>query len=141
MEVNIYTCVLNRSPRISEKRYAYVLECMINGEPVTKDGYGSVMGSYHMATLYAVNEALERVKKASKVRVYVEDRYISGMYQNVGTWKENGFVNARGEKVAGAEEWIRLGEQMEKHEILIVTEKHEYESWIESQIEREMKRV
>lgn len=42
MQADIYITLDSRNPQKTEKHYGYVLECQVNGAPVTREGFGSV---------------------------------------------------------------------------------------------------
>lgn len=136
MDVNIYTAVGNKSPKASDKVYGYVLECLIGGEPVTKEAFGRMNGTYHALSIYAVIEALGRVRKADHIKVYVEDRYVSGMAQNVPAWSEKDYKTSKGEPVANAALWQELYCYMCKYDIEICDGDNQYSRWLHDQMER-----
>ena len=51
MKAKIYITIDNSSPKLTEKNYGYVLECMINRSAITREGFGKTTGTYHQATL------------------------------------------------------------------------------------------
>ena len=49
MIVNVYLEIDSAFPRSSEKSYGYVLECIIRSIPYTREGFGTVTGTFNEA--------------------------------------------------------------------------------------------
>lgn len=126
------------SPKKAEKWYGYVLECKVDGETKTREGFGKIEGTYHQAVLTALIEALERFRESCEVHVHTENEFILNMIDmNLEKWAGNEFQTSRGKPVANREEWIEVWGLSNKQ--LLITEHgdHEYASWLESAIRRE----
>lgn len=46
-QVKIYIETDSSSPKATEKHYGYVLEVMVSGQAVTREGFGKITGTYH----------------------------------------------------------------------------------------------
>lgn len=135
---DIYIEIENTSPKASEKWYGYILECKVDGETKTREGFGKIEGTYHQAVLTALIEALERFRESCEVHVHTENEFILNMIDmNLEKWAGNEFQTSRGKLVANQEEWVRIWGLSNKQ--LLITEHgdHEYASWLESAIRRE----
>lgn len=131
LETHVYIQVSSASPKESEKQYGYVLECEIRGEPRTKEGFGQTIGTFHKATLAAVVEALKRFKQPCKIYIHSENEYVLGsMAGHLGKWAKNDFLNSKGKPVANKEEWQRVWELIQNHEVIPVPGKHSYSEWL-----------
>ena len=56
------------------------------------------------------------------ITVFTNNMYVSGMYASgaVNKWKENGYMNARGQHIADAERWKKLVKAAGKHKLHII---------------------
>lgn len=81
MEVNIYV-ECDGALRETEKKYGYVLQCFIEDTEYTKEGFGKIKGTVHKATLRAILDALERMKKPSDIKIYTQNSYIANMFEH-----------------------------------------------------------
>lgn len=52
-QVKIYIETDSSSPKATEKHYGYVLEVMVSGQAVTREGFGKITGTYHQTVLSA----------------------------------------------------------------------------------------
>ena len=52
-QVKIYIETDSSSPKATEKHYGYVLEVMVSGQAVTREGFGKITGTYHQTVLTA----------------------------------------------------------------------------------------
>lgn len=50
-QVKIYIETDSSSPKATEKHYGYVLEVMVSGQAVTREGFGKITGTYHQTVL------------------------------------------------------------------------------------------
>lgn len=53
-QVKIYIETDSSSPKATEKHYGYVLEVMVSGQAVTREGFGKITGTYHQTVLTAL---------------------------------------------------------------------------------------
>lgn len=129
--VNVYISVSPASTRKSKKRYGFVLECVINECPYTKDQFGEVEDTYNGAVLQAINSALQRMNQPCEIHIYTENTYVLGMIEkNLGVWAGNGFVTSKREPLKNQEEWRALWQQSIKHLLVSEPGKHPFSEWI-----------
>ena len=129
--VNIYINISPASIRKSKKRYGFVLECVINDFPYTKDQFGEVEDTYNGAVLKVINSALRRMNQSCEVHVYTDNTYILGMIEkNLDMWAGNGFVTSKGEPLKNQEEWRNMWSLSMKHLLVPVPGKHPFSEWI-----------
>lgn len=64
-QVKIYIETASSSPKATEKHYGYVLEVMVSGQAVTREGFGKITGTYHQTVLTALAKALDRPSRTS----------------------------------------------------------------------------
>lgn len=137
MEARIYITTDSRLSRVSLKWYGYVLECMQAGSPRTKEGFGTVTGTYHKATLAALADALQRFHCPCEICVCTEDSFALNMLgNNLAAWAGNGFLTSRGKPVANGAEWERIWEGSRKHILQAEPGPHAYGGWILGEIGR-----
>ena len=137
MQADIYVTLDSRSPQKTEKRYGYVLECQVNGAPVTREGFGSVKGTYHKATLRALCEAFRRFRQPCEITVHAEDEFVlSMMIQNLSAWAGNGFKNSSSQPIKNSTEWSVLWALLQGHQILIDPGSHTYSEWLSQEIKK-----
>ena len=67
-QVKIYIETDSSSPKATEKHYGYVLEVMVSGQAVTREGFGKITGTYHQTVLTALAKALDRFNLLSNER-------------------------------------------------------------------------
>lgn len=68
--------------------------------------------------LLAAIEALEALKKPSKVRLHTDSKYLrDGITQWITRWKRNGWKTAAKKPVKNIDLWQRLEEALPRHEI------------------------
>lgn len=66
-QVKIYIETDSSSPKATEKHYGYVLEVMVSGQAVTREGFGKITGTYHQTVLTALAKALDRFNQSCEV--------------------------------------------------------------------------
>lgn len=138
-QVNIYIEIDNASPQVTEKQYAYILECQRrSGEPVTREKFGAITGTYHQATLTALNEAMERINQSCVVRIYSQDMFVLNMIdRNLSRWVATDFKNTRGNPLANWEEWRKFWMLYEKHKVSGRHGTHEYTKWLQDAMKKQ----
>lgn len=137
MIVNIYIETDTVFPRSSEKHYGYVLECYLNGLPYTREGFGSMTGTFNEAILTAVKEALNRIKTRCEVHLYTRNSYILDMLdKNLDRWAEAGFVGAKGQQIKNADIWRGIYEASRELNLVPEPGEHSYSKWIREEIRK-----
>lgn len=131
--VNIYIGINPANTRKSKKRYGFVMECVIDEVPYTKDQFEECEETYNGATLKAINQALQRMNQSCEIHLHVENTYILNMIEkNLDLWAGNGFTNSKGNPLENQEEWKTLWSQTIKHLLVMEPGKHQFSEWIHS---------
>lgn len=137
MIVNIYIDTDSVFPRSSEKSYGYVLECIIRETPYTREGFGSMKGTYNEATLTAAKVALSRINTRCEVHLFTRNIYVLDMIdRNLDKWVENDFTGATGQKIKSAELWREVYEASKDCNLVPEPGEHSYSRWIKEEIEK-----
>ena len=135
--VKIYIATDSSSPKVTEKYYGYVLECSVSGEAQTREGFGTITGTYHQAVLTALAEALERFNQSCEVCVCAEDDFVLNMLErNLAVWAGNEFLTSKKKPVANQEEWKKIWELSNRHLILVKPGKSESSGWLQEEIKK-----
>lgn len=135
--VRIYTGTTFKSPRAAFGRIGYVLETQGRNGPVTRTGFADLENATpHQAELTVIEKALERMTEPCEITIFTESAHVASGMEWVKTWKENGWINARGKPVSNKEEWIRVLELMESHEVTVENKHHEYSNWLRAELLR-----
>ncbi len=139
--VHIYIETDSISPREIRRRYGYVLECKVLENTRTRDGFGTVEGTWNKAVLTALSEALERLVRPCEVHVHTRNGYVLGMMENnLEHWAAAGFIGSRGRPVANREEWESVWRLIQEHLWLSEPsgpEGHSYSRWLLGEMGRE----
>ena len=80
-QVKIYIETDSSSPKATEKHYGYVLEVMVSGQAVTREGFGKITGTYHQTVLTALAKALDRFNQSCEVCICTEDDFVLNMLE------------------------------------------------------------
>jgi hypothetical protein len=80
-QVKIYIETDSSSPKATEKHYGYVLEVMVSGQAVTREGFGKITGTYHQTVLTALAKALDRFNQSCEVCICTEDDFVLNMME------------------------------------------------------------
>ena len=137
MEVTIYIATTLKDPRRGLGRYGYVIECMKDGKPVTREGFGGHEDTTESAlTLQAIAEALEKLTRPCMVKILTS---CSAVKVGIGKgwvyeWQKAGWKTQKGSEVKNAEIWQRVLKAASTHMISIPEEPNPYEAWIESEM-------
>lgn len=68
--------------------------------------------------LMAAIQALESLKRGTKVRIHTDSTYVKdGITKWIHNWKKNGWKNAAKQPVKNAELWRRLEAALETHDV------------------------
>ena len=135
--VDIYISINNTSPRISEKKYGYVLECEVSGEAKTREGFGHAEGTYHFGELTAMIAALERLNQPCEVHFHSENEFVLSMLErNLQKWAAGGFLTSKGKPVANKELWMRMWSLSQKHILKAEPGRHPYSDWLQEEMKK-----
>lgn len=137
-EVNIYLETSMKGPGTRIGWHAAVVEYeKKNGDMETREDFGQEETTYHKSVLTALIKALKRLNVECSVTVYTDCQLIKTSFENhLPKWKENGFLNIKGEPIKNQEEWKELAAVAEKHEMdFVITKKHYYSSWMRTEAE------
>lgn len=100
-QVKIYIETDSSSPKATEKHYGYVLEVMVSGQAVTREGFGKITGTYHQTVLTALAKALDRFNQSCEVCICTEDDFVLNMLErNLAIWAGNEFLTSKRKPVA-----------------------------------------
>lgn len=130
-EVHIYITIDKKTPRPQERNYGYVLETKVLENTRTREGFGTINGTYHKAVLAALIEAMGRINQSCQVHIHTEDTFILNMLgNNVHKWAEKDFEG----EIANKEQWQQLWSLSTKHIITPSPGPHTYASWLKSEM-------
>lgn len=136
-EVHIYIAMDNVSPREAKRNYGYVLECMTSKGIATREGFGSVRGTYNKAILYAMIQAMSRLNQSCELHIHAENSYVMNMLEHqLSKWAGADFKNKKGEPVANAEEWMQVWQITKKQFITAEPGRHAYSEWIREEMRK-----
>lgn len=133
--VNIYIATDSKNTRKSKRKFGFVLECELAGNPFTKEGFGEAESTYNGITLIAINKALERLNQCCEVHIHIENGFIANMIENnLDNWAGTDFKTKKGKPIENQDEWKRLWEQSQKQLIIMAAGRHSYSNWLEEQM-------
>ena len=133
-QVKIYIETDSSSPKATEKHYGYVLEVMVSGQAVTREGFGKITGTYHQTVLTALAKALDRFNQSCEVCICTEDDFVLNMLErNLAIWAGNEFLTSKRKPVANQQEWMEIWRLSNRHLILTEPGKHEYTGWLQGE--------
>ena len=137
-KINIYIetdCLLQSK---TLRKYGYVLSGTYKGEPYTKEGFGSMDGTYHQTILHAATEAMGRIKIKADVTVHTKDAHVASRLPKWEKVKESGFLDAKGAEIRNAAEWREICKVAENLTIQTEYGKHEYSSWLLEEMRKQV---
>lgn len=115
-QVKIYIETDSSSPKATEKHYGYVLEVMVSGQAVTREGFGKITGTYHQTVLTALAKALDRFNQSCEVCICTEDDFVLNMLErNLAIWAGNEFLTSKRKPVANQQEWMEIWRLSNRH--------------------------
>lgn len=126
LKTDIYIALSSQNPRNEKRRFGYIIEAEGAKKNGKRDGFGEVEGTYHQATLQIMAKALKRYFNESEITIWIEDKFILNVHKNMEKWKKSGWINAKGDPVANAEEWKAFAEAAEKHTYTVQAGTHKY---------------
>lgn len=136
-KVDIYVLAEPASTRKSKKKYGYLLSCISRGKEQIRVGTGSLKGTYHEATLQAINEALGRLTQSCEVRLHCEDRFVLNMIEhNLESWEKADYKTSKGEPVVNEVGWRECRRLTRGQKIVPVPGAHERKEEIKKEMEK-----
>lgn len=110
-----------------------------NGEPETREAFGLCEGTWNLAYILALTDALQILNRPCSVTICAANRYVCGSLctGRVRGWKESGWRTLKGEPVANTEEWKGLLAAASGHECCFYAmDKNPYSSYLRNEIRR-----
>ena len=124
-DVNIYIETSFHGPARKDGEYLYLLECIRNGAPATREGRGAMeRATENQLALTALAEALGRLNCPCELRIYTRQ------------WQKNEWRNAKGTPVKNADHWEKILQELDPHRYLFTDEHHEYRQWMQSEFRK-----
>ena len=108
-DVNIYIETSFHGPARKDGEYLYLLECIRNGAPATREGRRAMeRATENQLALTALAEALGRLNCPCELRIYTTCQHIINAMQNswARQWQKNEWRNAKGTHVKNADLWV-----------------------------------
>lgn len=137
MWVGIYIQTDSKSPRRMKRRFGYVLACAVNGEDVTREGFGEAEETYHGACVLAIEKAMARIRKPCEITIYSENPWpLTQIKDQLKTWAAQDFLNAKGKPIANQKAWLHIWAAAQGHSIRTVAGKHEFTEWLLSEMRK-----
>lgn len=123
----------------------YVIEAQTSKGPATVTQFIQVANATkNLADLIGLQNALSRIKTESELVIYIDNTHIQSAIVCgwVEWWKEDGWVTSKRKPVANKDVWADilsvLGERLP---LFGDGETHKYKKWLESELERRMKKT
>ena len=134
-EVNIYLETSMKGPGTRKGWYAAVVEYQTKKHGIETREFISEMEetTYNKSALLGCIEALKILNAKCILKIHTDSVYMTSPFNNgnLKRWKENGFLNVKGEPIKNQKEWQQLAELLEKHQFEFVQEKrHSYSKWM-----------
>lgn len=138
MKVDIYLETDKQSQGCTKRKYGYVIQAMRNGEPETRDGFGTITGTYHQSNLHALSDALERFHAKCQICIHTKDAFVAARILRISDMEAAGYKDTKGKQIRNAEEWGDLYKKISKYEFEITsaTGKHEYSEWLQEEMKK-----
>lgn len=124
-QVRIYLLMLSKYPRKSKGYFGYRLETIDkHGQIHEKPFYGEENDiTANQLALVAMYRAIKELKKPCEVEVFTDSLYLRGNFvSNMQNWKQNSWLNSKGEPVANGDLWRKLEKATEQHVVRFNTE-------------------
>ena len=141
--VSIYTYSGVRGLKRQNAPVAYVLSVVTGAGERTRKAVETVKdATENQSELIVLIKALERMNKPCNLKIYTESAHVSTAIEQgwLARWKSNGWKNVKGNEIANAEEWKRLDELMEQHEVeVFFKEEHSYRKWLKEEVRKARK--
>ncbi|WP_317347493.1 RNase H family protein [Blautia argi] len=118
-----------------ERMCGYVLEYITEKGPATLVNYREGCGTYNREFLLGLAEALERIKTPCELHIYGQNRFVLCMLRDrLADWATEDFMS-KGKPIVNREEWRRIWEQIQKHQVSIELGEHAYSRWLLTEME------
>ena len=132
--IDIYIECSSTSPREMDRQYRYLLECRSHPGN-TRNGGSRMTGTYNMASMTALAEAMERIVRPCVVYVHCRNEWMLNMlHHQLQGWAEKDFRNSKGNLIANAGLWQRIAELSGEHDLIGVSGKHAYSTWMKEEM-------
>ena len=123
--------------RKTQKWYGYVLE--LEGTGATREGFGQIDGTYHLAAIRATLEAMRRITKPCEIVLHMPDQTMVRHFRSLDQWAERKFMLEAGEPMAHREVWEEIWNASKPHTLSVNEGKHAYSDWIQAEIRQRKK--
>lgn len=139
MVTNVYVDSTIKNPNRGEGTAMYLLECIVNDEPKTLEGFVHLPDTTEDAIiLTALIEALGRFLKPTEIKLFVKS---PGVYGAISTGriqlaKTKGFRNSKDRPVKNAELWSIFLSLVPKHKWKITQEDHSFEQYMRGELKK-----
>lgn len=141
-KVNIYIETDAAGVRRQYRGYGVIVEFVRkNGEPETRDAYGTEEATGNQIMLMALIDSLKILKKPCAITIYMDNKYVSENIRQgrIYEWFANGWKTVRNEPIANVEEWRELMGLIEGHDITFAyASKHAYKERLQYAINKMM---
>ena len=120
--VNIYIETDKNSAKKQKRAFGTIVEFVLKDDREAYSGIcGACIATGNQLALIALIRGLEKLNRACTVTVHMENRYVTESIRlgRVQAWAESGWKTVKGKPIANADEWQRLYELMQIHEIRI----------------------
>jgi ribonuclease HI len=138
MKVNIYLETDKQSQECMQRKYGYVIETIFKGTPITREGFGSIEGTYHKTNLQALIKALGHFHKECEVCVYTRDAFVATRILKTDDMMAAGFKDTKGKPIKNAQEWEAACKKLQECKITISSQtgKHTYSAWLQEEMKK-----
>lgn len=134
-KVRIFIRTSTKNLRKAEGEGIYLLEYIKDGAgPVTAHRIYRYEETWLMAELILLTGALRMMREKCSIEVFTDCRQIRGTMELFPMWKAAGWKYKGDQEVP--EIYRELAELTEGHEITIISERHEYSTWMETELKR-----
>ncbi|MCD7882499.1 MAG: hypothetical protein LUI87_02155 [Lachnospiraceae bacterium] len=132
--VNIYIETDSTVLKEAIRRTGYVMECLVHGEAVTRETFGTKTGTYNAAVLQTMAEALGRMKEPCEIHIYSRNVYVMNMLQYLPEWEQEGYRLKSGELRKNTSEWQAIRRLSTQHLLVGEAGEHPYSEWMIAQM-------
>lgn len=129
-KVDIYLETDSIQPASSRRKYGYVLATTYKGKLETREGFGSIEGTYHQTILRALSEALNRMRISCEITVFSRNAHVMAHLNKIDEMVAAGFKDAKQNDIRNAEQWMLVSREAKKHVITTKYGNHEYTKWL-----------